>query len=79
MLRKLCNDFGERGLVDDLIRAQAAKGGRKRKAEDIDSAGVKQEVKRERVVQKSETLSQERDELEEARDVKPKIEPGFQY
>lgn len=36
MLRKMCNDFGERGLVDELVRAQSAGGRRKRKATDDD-------------------------------------------
>lgn len=54
MLRKMCTDFGERGLVDELVRAQQAQkpgGARKRKSDksDGDEEGEERKVKMERV------------------------------
>lgn len=69
MMRKLCNDFGERGLVDDLVRAQAGQGRRKRKTPPDDEEHAKVERKDEAGGDDKE----ERGDTEE-RDVKPKLE-----
>lgn len=86
MLRKMCTDFGERGLVDELVRAQAGQARRKRKpdSEPEDPRRVKTERREDaeqgerggRPAREARAQAEQRpmrDELDQE-DIKPKIE-----
>ncbi|EKD00777.1 hypothetical protein A1Q2_04969 [Trichosporon asahii var. asahii CBS 8904] len=62
MLRKMCTDFGERGLVDELVRAQQAQkpgGGRKRKSDTAEEDERKVKIEK---VEKQKGGKEEKDE-----------------